>query len=62
MIPVTALGAIAALSIAIILILKKVPPAYGMIVGALTGGLIGGADLTQTVALMIGGAQGSPLL
>lgn len=34
MIPVTALGAIAALSIAIILILKKVPPAYGMIVGA----------------------------
>ncbi|WP_429211457.1 GntP family permease [Aeromonas veronii] len=58
MIPVTALGAIAALSIAIILILKKVPPAYGMIVGALAGGLIGGADLTQTVALMIGGAQG----
>ena len=58
MIPVTALGAIAALSIAIILILKKVPPAYGMIVGALAGGLIGGADLAQTVALMIGGAQG----
>ncbi|WP_421288332.1 GntP family permease [Aeromonas veronii] len=58
MIPVTALGAIAALSIAIFLILKKVPPAYGMIVGALAGGLIGGADLTQTVALMIGGAQG----
>ena len=58
MIPVSALGALAALSIAIILILKKVPPAYGMIVGALAGGLIGGADLTQTVALMIGGAQG----
>lgn len=58
MIPVTALGAIAALSIAIFLILKKVPPAYGMIVGALAGGLIGGADLSQTVALMIGGAQG----
>ncbi|TNI44825.1 GntP family permease [Aeromonas dhakensis] len=58
MTPVTALGALAALSIAIFLILKKVPPAYGMIVGALAGGLIGGADLTQTVALMIGGAQG----
>ena len=58
MIPVSALGALAALSIAIFLILKKVPPAYGMIVGALAGGLIGGADLTQTVALMIGGAQG----
>ena len=43
MIPVSALGALAALSIAIFLILKKVPPAYGMIVGALAGGLIGGA-------------------
>lgn len=40
------------------LILKKVPPAYGMIIGALVGGLIGGANLSQTVTLMIGGAQG----
>ncbi|OOS01562.1 gluconate:proton symporter [Canicola haemoglobinophilus] len=55
---VTALGAIVALFTAIILILKKVPPAYGMIIGALVGGLVGGADLSQTVALMIGGAQG----
>jgi GntP family gluconate:H+ symporter len=39
-------SALAALSIAIFLILKKVP-AYGMIVGALAGGLIGGADLTR---------------
>lgn len=29
-----------------------------MIIGALVGGLIGGADLSQTVTLMIGGAQG----
>lgn len=29
-----------------------------MLVGALVGGLIGGADLSQTVSLMIGGAQG----
>ncbi|EFM97243.1 Uncharacterized transporter [Actinobacillus pleuropneumoniae serovar 10 str. D13039] len=43
---------------AIVLILKKVPPAYGMLIGALVGGLIGGADLSQTVSLMIGGAQG----
>ena len=49
---------IIALLTAIILILKKVPPAYGMIIGALVGGLVGGADLSQTVALMIGGAQG----
>lgn len=57
MVTVTALGAIVALSIAIILILKKVPPAYGMLIGALVGGLIGGADLSETVSLMIGGAQ-----
>ncbi|MGL5336355.1 MAG: GntP family permease [Enterovibrio sp.] len=56
--PVSALGAIAALCIAIFLILKKVSPAYGMLIGALAGGVIGGADLTQAVALMIGGAQG----
>ena len=56
---VSALGAIIALAVAIFLILKKVSPAYGMLAGALIGGLIGGADLTQTVTLMIGGAQGS---
>lgn len=55
---VSAFGAILALIIAIFLILKKVPPAYGMIAGALIGGLIGGADLAETVKLMIGGAQG----
>lgn len=55
---VSALGAIVALIIAIGLILKKVPPAYGMMFGALCGGLIGGADLSHTVSLMIGGAQG----
>lgn len=57
-IEVSALGAISALVIAIILILKKVPPAYGMIIGALVGGLIGGVNLTDTVTLMIDGAQG----
>lgn len=31
---VSALGAITALIIAILLILKKVPPAYGMVAGA----------------------------
>ncbi|WP_044024480.1 GntP family permease [Actinobacillus ureae] len=58
MVAVTAVGAVVALSVAIVLILKKVPPAYGMLIGALVGGLIGGADLSQTVSLMIGGAQG----
>lgn len=55
---VSAIGALVALIVAIFLILKKVSPAYGMLVGALVGGLIGGVDLSQTVSLMIGGAQG----
>ncbi|MBU7594196.1 GntP family permease [Metabacillus halosaccharovorans] len=54
---VSALGAISALIIAIVLILKKVPPAYGMIAGALVGGLIGGVDITNTVNLMMEGAK-----
>ncbi|MED4793694.1 SLC13 family permease [Priestia megaterium] len=55
---VSALGAICALVIAIILILKKVAPAYGMIAGALIGGLIGGVNIADTVNLMIEGARG----
>jgi GntP family gluconate:H+ symporter len=55
---VSALGAISALVIAIVLILRKVPPAYGMVAGALIGGLIGGVDLTNTVNLMMEGAKG----
>lgn len=55
---VSTLGALAALIVAIGLILKKVPPAYGMIAGALAGGLIGGVDITATVELMMGGAKG----
>ncbi|BAX54195.1 High-affinity gluconate transporter [Photobacterium damselae subsp. piscicida] len=58
MVEVSTLGAIAALIVAITLILRKVPPAYGMIICALVGGVIGGVSLTDTVSLMIGGAQG----
>lgn len=47
-----------ALIIAIVLILKKVPPVYGMVAGALIGGLIGGVDITNTVNLMMEGAKG----
>lgn len=53
---VSAIGAIAALVIAV-LIIKKVHPAYGLIIGALIGGLIGGVGLSETVNLMIGGAK-----
>ena len=58
MVEVSTLGALAALVVAIVLILKKVPPAYGMMVGALVGGLAGGIDMSQTVDLMMGGAKG----
>ncbi len=57
---ISTLGAIAALVVAIVLILRKVSPAYGMMAGALVGGLIGGADLLQTVSLMVSGASLMP--
>lgn len=56
-IQVTALGAVIGLLIAIVLIFIKVPPVYGLFIGALAGGLLGGASLAQTIELMIGGAQ-----
>ncbi len=57
-ITVTALGAIVALIIAITLIIKKVHPAYSLIIGAVIGGIVGGASLVDTVTLMITGAKG----
>jgi GntP family gluconate:H+ symporter len=57
-IQVSALGAVVALVVAIVLILRKVSPAYGMIAGALVGGLVGGVDITNTVTLMMEGAKG----
>lgn len=52
----TTLGAIVGLVIAIVLIIRKVQPAYGLILGALIGGLIGGGGLDKTVATMVSGA------
>ena len=49
MVTVSALGAMVALVVAIGLILKKVPPVYGMMAGALAGGLVGGADLVLSL-------------
>ncbi|GEK91018.1 GntP family permease [Alkalibacterium kapii] len=57
-IQVSALGAVIGLLIAIGLIFIKTPPIYGLLIGALAGGMIGGANLAETVQLMIGGAQG----
>ena len=52
----TTLGALIGLVVAIILIIKKVQPAYGLILGALIGGLIGGGGLAGTVSTMVSGA------
>ena len=52
----TTLGAIIGLVIAIVLIIRKVQPAYSLILGALVGGLIGGGGLTTTVNTMVSGA------
>ncbi|WP_332698847.1 GntP family permease [Halalkalibacter lacteus] len=55
---VSALGAIVGLVLAIVLIFRKVPPVYALVGGAMIGGLVGGASVTETVDLMMGGAQG----
>ncbi len=49
----TTLGAIVELIIAIVLIIKKVSPAYSLILGALIGGLMGGGGLETTVSTMV---------
>lgn len=51
------IGALIGLVIAIILIIKKVHPAYSLILGALVGGLLGGGGLTTTVSTMVNGAS-----
>ena len=50
-------GAIAGLVLAIVLIVRKVTPAYALIFGALAGGLLGGGGLVDTVSAMISGTQ-----
>ena len=49
----TTFGALIGLVIAIILIIKKVYPAYSLILGALIGGFIGGGGLTSTVVSIL---------
>ena len=45
------------MAVAIILIIKKVQPAYSLIFGALIGGVIGSGNLILTVDTMVSGAQ-----
>lgn len=51
------IGALLGLAVSIILIVRKVQPAYSLILGALIGGIIGGGGLTITVNTMVSGAQ-----
>jgi len=53
----TTLGAVVGLAFAIVLIIRKVHPAYSLILGALVGGIIGGGGLVITVNTMVSGAQ-----
>lgn len=55
---ITALGALVALIVSIVLIFKKVAPFYALFIGAILGGLIGGASLLDTIGLMKSGAGG----
>lgn len=54
---ITTLGALLGLMVAIVLIIKKVQPVYSLILGAVVGGLIGGAGIEGTVGVMISGAK-----
>ena len=51
-------GALAALAIAIVLIVRKVPPVYALVFSALVGGLLGGGSAAATTSAMIDGAKG----
>ncbi|MBY0014408.1 GntP family permease [Paenibacillus typhae] len=50
-------GALAGLALAIILILRKLNPVYALFLGAIAGALIGGANLEQTVSVLVSGTQ-----
>lgn len=54
----TTIGALIGMAVAIVLIIKKVQPAYSLILGALVGGVIGSGNLVLTVDTMVTGAQG----
>lgn len=53
----SAVGALVGLGIAILLIFKKLTPVYSLMIGALAGGLIGGAGIEGTVAMMSNGVS-----
>lgn len=51
------IGALVGLAIAIVLILRKLNPVYALFLGAIIGALIGGANLEQTINVLVSGTQ-----
>ena len=51
-------GAVLGLTVAIVLVLRRMQPAYALMTGALLGGLAGGGGLAATMAHAVSGAQG----
>ncbi len=51
-------GAVLGLTVAIVLVLRRMQPAYALMAGALLGGLAGGGGLAATMAHAVSGAQG----
>lgn len=51
------MGAVAGLILAVVLIFKKVNPVYSLFLGAIAGGLLGGASITETVQYVIDGTN-----
>lgn len=51
------LGALLSLVLAIVFIVRKTPPPYALLIGALIGGLAGGGSLDATIKAMMDGAE-----
>ncbi|GFN33993.1 GntP family permease [Paenibacillus xylaniclasticus] len=51
------IGALVGLAIAIALILFRLAPTYALILGAILGGFIGGANFSEVVSILISGTQ-----
>ena len=53
----SAIAALIGLALAIILIVRKIPPVFALFLGALTGGLLAGWSMPRTVTEMIAGVK-----
>ncbi len=53
----SAIGALIGLAVAIFLIVKRLSPVYSLMLGALTGGLLSGFGLVDTVDCMVSGVR-----